>query len=228
MAGVWAVVVAAGSGVRFGGPKQFAVLAGTRVVDRSLAVARDACDGVVLVLTDPEAWDGAHADVVVTGGATRADSVRAGLAAVPADADVVVVHDAARPLAGPGLYAAVVAAVRAGADGAIPGLPVADTLKRVDSDASGASGASGGAGGSVIAGTVDRDDLVAAQTPQAFRADVLRAAHASGGDATDDAALVEAHGGKVVVVPGDPRNLKLTGPRDLAVAEALLHHGHDA
>jgi 2-C-methyl-D-erythritol 4-phosphate cytidylyltransferase len=212
MAGVWAVVVAAGSGVRFGGPKQFAVLAGTRVVDRSLAVARDACDGVVLVLTDPDAWDGAGPDAVVAGGSTRAESVRAGLAAVPAGADVVVVHDAARPLAGADLYAAVVDAVRAGADGAIPGLPVADTLKRVD----------GTSGTSVIVGTVDRDGIVAAQTPQAFRADLLRTAHASGDHATDDAALVESHGGRVVVVPGDPRNLKLTGPRDLAVAEALL------
>ena len=212
MAGVWAVVVAAGSGVRFGGPKQFAMLAGARVVDRSVAVAREACDGVVLVLSDPDAWDGTGADVVVAGGATRAESVRAGLDAVPADADVIAVHDAARPLARPGLYAAVVAAVRAGADGAIPGIPVADTLKRVEAHGD----------EQVIVGTVDRSTLVAAQTPQAFRADVLRAAHASGDDATDDAALVEARGGKVVIVPGDPSNLKLTGPRDLAVAAALL------
>jgi len=212
MAGVWAVVVAAGSGVRFGGPKQFAMLAGARVVDRSVAVAREACDGVVLVLSDPDAWDGTGADVVVAGGATRAESVRAGLDAVPADADVIAVHDAARPLARPGLYAAVVAAVRAGADGAIPGIPVADTLKRVEVHGD----------EQVIVGTVDRSTLVAAQTPQAFRADVLRAAHASGDDATDDAALVEARGGKVVIVPGDPSNLKLTGPRDLAVAAALL------
>jgi len=212
MARVWAVVVAAGSGVRFGGPKQFAVLAGTRVVDRSLAVAREACDGVVLVLSDPDAWDGAAADLVVAGGATRAESVRAGLDAVPADADVIAVHDAARPLAGPELYAAVVAAVRAGADGAIPGIPVADTLKRVEAHGD----------ERVIVGTVDRSTLFAAQTPQAFRADVLRAAHASGDDATDDAALVEARGGKVVIVPGDPSNLKLTGARDLAVAAALL------
>jgi 2-C-methyl-D-erythritol 4-phosphate cytidylyltransferase len=212
MAGVWAVVVAAGSGVRYGGPKQFAMLAGTRVVDRSLAVARAACDGVVLVLSDPDAWDGTGADAVVAGGATRAASVRAGLDAVPADAEVVAVHDAARPLAGPELYAAVVAAVRAGADGAIPGIPVADTLKRVEVRGD----------EQVIVATVDRTTLIAAQTPQAFRADVLRAAHASGDDATDDAALVEARGGKVVIVPGDPANLKLTGPRDLAVAAVLL------
>jgi 2-C-methyl-D-erythritol 4-phosphate cytidylyltransferase len=214
MAGVWAVVVAAGSGARFGGPKQFATLAGTRVVDRSVAVAREACDGVVLVLSDPDAWDGTGADVVVAGGATRAESVRAGLDAVPGDADVIAVHDAARPLAGPGLYAAVVAAVRAGADGAIPGIPVADTLKRVEAHGD----------EQVIVGTVDRHALFAAQTPQAFRADMLRAAHASGDDATDDAALVEAHGGKVVIVPGDPANLKLTSSRDLVVAAALLEH----
>ncbi len=210
---VWAVVVAAGSGNRFGGPKQFSVLAGTRVVDRSVAVARDACDGVVLVLADPAAWDGAPVDAVVEGGATRAASVRAGLAAVPDDADVIVVHDAARPLATGALYRAVTAAVRNGADGALPGLRVADTLKQVEGDA--------------VVATVTRDALVAAQTPQAFRADVLRAAHATGGDATDDAALVEAAGGKVVIVPGDPANLKLTVPRDFVVAEALLAAASD-
>ena len=102
----------------------------------------------------------------------------------------------------------MIAAVRAGADGAVPGIPVADTLKRVD--------------GERVAGTVDRAQLVAVQTPQAFRASVLRAAHASGDDATDDAALVEVVGGRVMVVPGDPRNLKITDPADLVIAAALL------
>ena len=125
-----------------------------------------------------------------TGGATRSESVRAGLAAVPPDAEVVVVHDAARPLATAALFDAVIDAVRAGADGAVPGLPVADTLKRVDDVR--------------VIETVDRVGLVAVQTPQAFRAGVLRAAHAPAADATDDAALVEALGGTVVVVPGDP------------------------
>ena len=146
---------------------------------------------------------------MVGGGATRADSVRAGLAVVPADAAVVVVHDAARPLAGPDLFAAVVDAVRAGdVDGAVPVVPVADTLKRVR--------------GARVVATVDRDGLVAIQTPQAFAADALRAAHADGGDATDDAGLLEAAGMAVGTVPGDPRNLKLTRPEDLALAEALL------
>jgi len=119
-----------------------------------------------------------------------------------------VVHDAARPLATRALFDAVITAVRGGADGAVPGLAVTDTLKRVDDVR--------------VTATVDRVGLVAVQTPQAFRADVLREAHASGADATDDAALVEELGGTVVVVPGDPRNLKVTGPADLMIAAALL------
>jgi 2-C-methyl-D-erythritol 4-phosphate cytidylyltransferase len=205
---VWAIVLAAGSGSRFGSPKQFAELAGRRVVDWSVGTARSACDEVVVVLPVGRAWDGPPVAAVVTGGATRSASVRAGLAAVPAGAEIIVVHDAARPLAPRALFAAVVSAVRSGADGAVPGLPVADTLKRVD-------------GGRVVA-TVERDGLVAVQTPQAFRAAVLRAAHTGGGGATDDAALVEAAGGKVVVVPGDPLNLKVTNPDDLARAAWVM------
>jgi 2-C-methyl-D-erythritol 4-phosphate cytidylyltransferase len=102
----------------------------------------------------------------------------------------------------------VVAAVRAGADGAVPGVPVVDTVKEVRGDR--------------VVGTLRRDSLVAVQTPQAFRRDALTAAHRVGGDATDDAALVEAAGGSVVVVPGDVRNLKITTPADLVLAAALL------
>jgi 2-C-methyl-D-erythritol 4-phosphate cytidylyltransferase len=129
---------------------------------------------------------------------------------VPDDASVIVVHDAARPLADATLFERVIAAVREGADGAVPGVPVADTVKRVDPS-----------GGHVVE-TLDRAALRAVQTPQAFTADVLRRAHADGGDATDDAALVEAIGGKVVIVEGDAANLKVTGPDDLVRAEALL------
>lgn len=204
----WAVVVAAGGGRRYGGAKQFAPLGDRRVVDHAVGAARAACDAVVLVLPAGIRWDGVPVAAAVEGGATRSASVRAGLAAVPAGAAVVVVHDAARPLAPPALFGAVVAAVDAGADAAVPGLPVVDTLKRV-------------ADGHVV-GTVAREGLVAVQTPQAFRADRLRAAHAGLGDATDDAALVEAAGGTVVVVPGEPSNLKVTTPGDLRVAAALL------
>lgn len=205
MGDVWAIVVAAGSGRRFGGAKQYQPLAGRRVIDWSLAAARTAADGVVLVVSPAHEGDEeAAADAVVAGADTRSGSVRAGLAAVPADAEVVVVHDGARPLADAALFRAVVDAVRDGADAAVPGVPVIDTLR-----------AHGG-------GTVDRDGLVAVQTPQAFRAGRLRAAHAGTGEATDDASLVEAAGGKVVVVNGSPTNLKITRRDDLVVAEALL------
>jgi 2-C-methyl-D-erythritol 4-phosphate cytidylyltransferase len=204
--GVWGIVVAAGRGDRFGEAKQFCELGGTRVIDHALAPLAPFCDGVVVVVPPGFNWQGTGTSV--DGGATRSDSVRAGLRAVPEDADIVVVHDAARPLATPALFNAVIAAVQSGADAAVPGIPVSDTLKRVD--------------GERVLETVDRAQLVAVQTPQAFRAFVLRAAHAQGAHTTDDAALVEAARGQVVVVPGDPRNLKITTPDDLLVATALL------
>jgi len=204
----WAIVVAAGSGTRFGGAKQFARLGDDTVVDRAVRVARNACDGVVVVLPDDSSWDAPAGVACARGGATRSDSVRAGLALVAPDADVIVVHDAARPLASPALFERVIRAVVDGADGAVPALPVADTVKRVEGDR--------------IVETVPRDGLVGAQTPQAFRADALRAAHRVGAIDTDDAALVEANGGVVRIVPGDRRNLKLTLPDDLQLARALL------
>jgi 2-C-methyl-D-erythritol 4-phosphate cytidylyltransferase len=145
---------------------------------------------------------------VVAGGSTRSASVRAGLAAVPVSADVIVVHDGARPLARPALFTAVVDAVVAGAGAAICAVPVTDTVKRVIDG--------------VVHETLDRSTLVAVQTPQAFRAEVLRRAHAGEPEATDDAALVESLGERVVVVAGDPANRKLTTPLDLVVAEALV------
>jgi 2-C-methyl-D-erythritol 4-phosphate cytidylyltransferase len=205
MGSVWVVVVAAGSGTRYGAAKQYEPLGGRRVLDWSLAAARGVADGVVAVVPPDRAGDREPlADAVAGGGDSRSASVRAGLARVPAGAEVVVVHDGARPLAAPDLFAAVIAAVRDGADAAVPGVPLADTLRW-------RSG-----------GVADRDGLVAVQTPQAFRAASLRAAHTAGGEATDDASLVEAAGGKVVVVDGSPLNLKITNPHDLAVAEALL------
>jgi 2-C-methyl-D-erythritol 4-phosphate cytidylyltransferase len=221
MGGIWAIVVAAGSGSRFGDavPKQFLDLGGRRLIDWAVGAAAAVCDGVVAVLPAAHletALDGPNDTArggrvtVVAGGTTRSASVRAGLAALPADADVVVVHDAARPLAGAELFERVVAAVRAGADGAVPGVAVPDTIKRVDPS------------GERVVETLDRAGLRAVQTPQAFSAAVLRRAHEGGADATDDAALVEALGATVVVVDGDAANLKITGPDDLARAEAIL------
>jgi 2-C-methyl-D-erythritol 4-phosphate cytidylyltransferase len=201
---VWTIVVGGGSGRRFGTPKQYEALGDVRVIDRSVAVAREASDGVVVVVPPEDAVrEGA-----VAGGATRSESVRAGLAAIPADAAIICVHDAARPLASADLYRRAIAAVLDGADAAIPAIAVADTIKVV-------------ADGVVVA-TPDRASLVAVQTPQAFRAAALRAAHARGGDATDDAALVEALGGVVVVVDGEVRNRKITVPDDLAWARRQI------
>lgn len=202
---VWAVIVAAGSGDRYGGPKQYERLGRQRVLDWSLHTAGDTCDGVVLVV-HPDRVDDLEplADVIVAGGNTRTESVRAGLAATPPDADIVVVHDAARPLATAALWRRVVDAVRDGADAVVPAVAVTDTLREV--------------GG----GTVDRSRFVAVQTPQGFRTSVLRDAHRAGRDATDDASVVEAGGGKVLVVDGEPDNRKITGPSDLVALRGLL------
>lgn len=202
---IWAVVVAAGVGTRFGGLKQYERLGDRRVLDWAVEAARTVAAGVVLAVPPERARESVEgANVVVAGGASRSDSVRAALAAVPPEADVIVVHDAARPLAPPWLFRAVMDAIEQGADGAVPALPVSDTIKRV--------------GKGVVLETLDRSDVVAVQTPQAFRAPILRRAHEPQHDATDDAALVEAVGGQVVVVVGDPDNVKLTSPADLAHA----------
>jgi 2-C-methyl-D-erythritol 4-phosphate cytidylyltransferase len=203
-----AIVVAGGRGERFGAPKQFLTAGDARLVDRAVAAAGAACDEVIVVLPEGQGWDGPPVAAIVAGGDSRSASVRAGLAAVSEGAEIVVVHDAARPLASPELFELVIDTVRSGADAAVPALPVADTLKRVEGDR--------------VVATVDRAGVVAVQTPQAFRAAALRASHEAGDDATDDAALIEASGGTVVVVAGDPRNLKVTNVADLAVVEALL------
>jgi 2-C-methyl-D-erythritol 4-phosphate cytidylyltransferase len=199
MPGVWTIVVAAGHGSRFGRPKQFDLLAGRRVVDWSVDTAASVSDGVVLVLPADRLEAGA-----VAGAETRSGSVRAGLAHVPDDAEIVVVHDAARPIAGKDLFDRVIEAVRMGADAVVPVVPVTDTIRRRGH------------------GTVDRSDLAIVQTPQGFRAASLRAAHRGDPEGTDDAGLVEAAGGAVVEVSGDPRNLKITHPDDLLAAAALM------
>lgn len=197
-------MVGGGSGRRFGTPKQYELLGDKRVIDLSRAVAEGASDGVVVVVP----VDDAEREHGVPGGATRSESVRAGLAEVPADASIICVHDAARPFASEALYERVIEAVINGADAAVPGVKVTDTIKFV-------------ADGRVIS-TPDRDTMVAAQTPQAFRAAALREAHSEGGGSTDDATLVEDRGGKVVVVSGEERNHKITHPDDLVWARQQI------
>ncbi len=202
---VAAVVVAGGRGERFGHPKQFVDLAGRTVCARSVAAARSVAERVVVVVPDSYSGDGEGADVVVIGGATRAESVRRGLDVV-GDVDVVVIHDAARPAASPLLFERVINALADGVDGAIPGLDVTDTLKKVTLTSHGLRR---------VVSTVSREGVVTVQTPQAFRLSALRDAHRGSPEATDDAALLEARGSTVVIVEGEPSNVKITVPSDL-------------
>jgi len=209
---IWTVVVGGGSGRRFGLLKQYEPLGDERVIDWSRRVAMGVSDGVVVVVPA----DDADRESAVAGGASRSESVRAGLDAVPDDATIVCVHDAARPFATPEVYAEVIGAVSAGADAAVPGVAVTDTIKIVGPARDGSA---------AVVETPDRSTLVAVQTPQAFRAAALRAAHAAGGNATDDAAMIERAGGRVVVVPGSLLNRKITIPDDLDWARGLVESG---
>jgi 2-C-methyl-D-erythritol 4-phosphate cytidylyltransferase len=219
---VWALVVAAGAGERLGidRPKAFAVLGGRPLLAESLdRLDRSPWIDAIVVAAAP-GWEEpsillseelATTKVVscVTGGATRAESVRTALADVPEEALVVLVHDAARPLVDDSVIERVLGRLGEGFEGAVPALPVSDTVKRVEHG--------------VVTETVARDDLVAAQTPQAFLAPALRRAFA--GDlagATDCASLVERTGGRVAVVEGDRRLLKVTTLEDLALVESWL------
>lgn len=218
----WAILVAAGAGERLGSdrPKAFAALAGRPLLAESLE-RLDGSDWVdAIVVAAPPEWEepaillaeelvASKVTSVVTGGATRAESVRNALAEVSDEALVVLVHDAARPLLDDAVVERVLAGLDGTVEGVVPGLAVRDTVKRVERG--------------LVAETVDRDGLVAVQTPQAFLADRLRAAYA--GDlagATDCASLVERLGGRIAVVEGDPRLGKVTTAADLERVEQLL------
>ncbi len=219
---VWAILVAAGRGERLGldQPKAFAKLGEDPLlaeplrrldesgwIDAIVIVAPPGWEEPAILLAEELACSKVHA--CVAGGETRTDSVRAGLAEVREDALVVLVHDAARPLLPEEVIQRVLAPLSEGWDGVVPGLPVSDTLKRVGPD------------GAALE-TVSRDALYTVQTPQAFPADVLRRAVAGGAEATDCAGLVEAAGGRVKVVEGDPRLLKVTTADDLAKIASWL------
>ena len=197
---VAAIVVAGGRGERFGGLKQFEELNGRSLASLSVERCRSVAQRVVLVV--PQGYEGAGegADIVVVGGSSRSQSVRHGLAECN-DATFVLIHDAVRPSATRDLFRRVVDTLEAGAAAVIPGIPVVDTIKRVRN--------------SVVIDTPDRSELIAVQTPQGFVRELLVRAHESGLDATDDAGLVEALGERVIVVPGESSNLKVTEPSDL-------------
>jgi 2-C-methyl-D-erythritol 4-phosphate cytidylyltransferase len=221
----WAIVVAAGEGRRLGGdrPKAFVGFAGQVLLAYSVELLEQhaAVDAIVLVV--PAGWEepatlvaeelaAGKVRAAVAGGLSRSQSVQAGLSEVDQQAGVIVVHDAARPLADDALLTRVLEGLSGGADGVVPALPVSDTIKRVRD-------------GSVTE-TLDRSELWAVQTPQAFLGASLRAAYERPTEelavATDCAGLVEAAGMTVAVVDGSPANVKLTGPADLRLAEALL------
>ena len=217
-----AIVVAAGTGSRAanqaGVAKQWRALGGKPVLRWSVEALLNAGAEDLVVVVSTEGHEAAAAALSgldgwrsVTGGATRAESVRAGLAVLSGPADqIVLIHDAARPLLSDAVIHRLLEALNT-ADGALPALPVSDTLKKTSGDA--------------ITGTVDRDCLWRAQTPQAFHRDRLEAAWANwpaGETPTDDCAVVERDGGKVVVVEGEARLMKLTFPEDFAMAEALI------
>jgi 2-C-methyl-D-erythritol 4-phosphate cytidylyltransferase len=220
--GTWAILVAAGAGERLGSdrPKAFAALAGRPLLAESLE-RLDTSDWIdAIVVAAPPDWEeptillaeelvASKVASVVTGGATRPDSVRTALAEVPEDALVVLVHDAARPLVDDAVVERLLGRLAEGVDGVVPGLPLVDTVKRVEAG--------------LVAETVDRDTLVSVQTPQVFVADRLRAAFS--GDLagiTDCASLVERSGGRIGVVAGDPRLVKITTTEDLELVERLL------
>jgi 2-C-methyl-D-erythritol 4-phosphate cytidylyltransferase len=219
---VWAVLAAAGRGERLGSdrPKAFARLGGRPLLAESLERLEGSDWIDAIVIAAPPEWEepsilvaeeiaATKVSSAVTGGETRSESVRLALADVPGDAAAVLVHDAARPLVPDDVIERVLAPLGEGWDGAVPVLPLSDTVKRVD--------------GEQVVETLPRGELVAAQTPQAFAADVLRQALA--GDvsgATDCASLVEACGGRVKVVQGDPKLLKITSAEDLGLVESWL------
>lgn len=204
---VWAIVLAAGSGSRFGRRKQFERIGGRRLVDCVVNNATGSCDHVALVLPPGHVWNGPGVDRLAAGGRHRSTSVRAGLALLPADTEIVVIADAAHPLASQSLYRALIDKVRCGADGAVPGLPPLEIIQRVRH--------------ARVTETVPKDDLVMTQTPQAFRFDLLQTAHRDLPETVDDSSLLVELGHQIQVIPGEPWNLHVSTPAELTVLDGL-------
>ena len=207
----WTILVAAGEGFRFGSRKQLAELAGMPVLLHSTISASSVSDGIVVVTADEDievvesylkSINQVHE--VVKGGATRSESVRCGLERVPHDCEMVIVHDGVRPLASQELFESVVGKIKDGAEAVVPVVSIADSLRSVNGK------------------QINRDEVGSVQTPQAFKAPLLREAYLSGEDATDDASLVELVGGTIDFVDGDISNLKITVSSDLLIAEQFL------
>lgn len=207
----WAVVLAGGSGHRFGGPKQFQMLGGKRLIDHSLDAARATCDGVVLVVPGG-VWHGDSVDVVTAGGTSHFESACRGVEATPLTADAILIVTVSHPLASVDLFNRVLGALAPELDAVMPAAPLPDALKSVESHQ--------------VVHSVDKVALVAAQTPSVFRASTLRSAlteaQAAGTEAPEELELIERVGGAIGVVEGEPTNLHITTPQDLRMAEAIL------
>lgn len=201
---IWSIIVAAGTGTRFGALKQFSEFAGMSVLEHSIKPFIGLVEGIIVV-TDPNNNDLSipSIDKVVTGGMTRSDSVKNGLIEVPPDCEHVLVHDSARPMLTSDLVSRVIDELQAGALAVTPVMDLVDSIRSIKGD------------------VLDRSNYCTVQTPQGFRADVLSAAHEQGLSGTDDAGMVSALGIDVTCIPGEPYNFKVTYPNDLLVCEAL-------
>lgn len=204
---LWIILVAGGLGTRFGALKQFEKIAGKSILNWSIQTAKSITPNLVVVL--PEKTPDINLDETnlkhIEGGATRSGSVRQGLKLIDSNnSEIVVVHDAVRPLASQQLFTQVIQAIKDGADAATPALPITDTINTTDGE------------------VIDRTKLLSLQTPQAFRADILKELHASEPEATDDISLFIEANKKVAYIDGETQNLKITEPIDLEIAELLM------
>jgi 2-C-methyl-D-erythritol 4-phosphate cytidylyltransferase len=206
---VWAIVVAGGSGSRFGQPKQFLDLDGRTLLEWAIDSCRTVADGIVVALPAGTEWEPPPGVLRVDGGPSRVGSAREALAAVPPDAEVIVIHDPAHPLAPDHAFRSVVAAIRSGADASAAAVPMNECIKETDD-----------------AGWVQRSlpkpGVMVVQTPHAFRASALRAAHAAGLDGVEDTELIEQHGGRVHLVPGDTACIHITTLDELELVRAIV------